>query len=188
MTTNHIMLDLETLATCSNAAVTSIGAIAFNPITGEINENTFHFNVLPKSSQEAGLVIDGGTVSWWLTQSKEAQDSMTRGQIPLKAALTAFSRWLGDVCGSVGPQVWGNGSTFDNVILGNAYTAVGLPRPWSYRADNCYRTMKNVYSGVPFAPFEGVKHNAVDDAMAQAKHLIKIYEHAGLALLARQNA
>jgi 3' exoribonuclease, RNase T-like len=58
--------------------------------------------------------------------------------------------------------------------LRHAYEACGIKAPWSYRYDFCYRTMyRNFPSAEPYRA-EGVKHNALDDARSQAKHLISI--------------
>ena len=62
---------------------------------------------------------------------------------------------------------------FDNIILGSLYDAFGLRKPWSYSR---YRTVKNLGIG-PRTPKvrEGVHHNALDDAITQARHLQEIF-------------
>ena len=68
--------------------------------------------------------------------------------------------------------VWGNGASFDNVLLATAYKRLGMETPWPFWKDRCFRTMKNVCK-VDHS-FEGTAHNALDDARSQAQHLIKI--------------
>jgi hypothetical protein len=70
--------------------------------------------------------------------------------------------------------IWGNGSTFDNVILRSAFAAAGLEYPVRFWADQCYRTKKNEAPGVPMIR-EGQHHKALDDAISQAKHLQAIW-------------
>ncbi|MBK0004878.1 3'-5' exonuclease, partial [Erwinia sp. S38] len=41
---NHLMIDLETMGNKPNAAIVSIGAVFFEPDSGEIG-NTFYSNV-----------------------------------------------------------------------------------------------------------------------------------------------
>lgn len=80
-----------------------------------------------------------------------------------------------------GVRVWGNGSDFDNVILRNAYAAIGSTYPWRYNDNMCYRTIKNLAPDVKMAR-QGVHHNALDDARSQALHLIAICNHLGIQL------
>jgi hypothetical protein len=70
--------------------------------------------------------------------------------------------------------IWGNGSTFDNVILRSAFAAAGLEYPVRFWADQCYRTKKNEFPTVPLVR-EGTHHKALDDAISQAKHLQAIW-------------
>lgn len=170
----HIMLDLETLATSSNAAIVSIGAVAF-----DVNEVTdeFYVNVSAIQGQKLGFDVDVNTMFWWMDQSKEAQDGWRTGEIyKVEQALHSFSRWINDMSLRDKPCMWGNGSDFDCVVLGNAYARMKIGRPWSYSKNRCYRTMKN---HCPLVKLEriGTHHNAVDDARSQAEHLIKIWKH-----------
>lgn len=164
-----VMVDLETLSTESNAAILSIGAVSIDLDAGTILDK-FYMVVDPQSSLDAGLHVSGSTIKWWLTQSEEARKGVAELGVPLQQALEEFSRWM-----PKGATVWGNGATLDNVVLTNAYRAVGLERPWSFRDDRCYRTIKNLYLGVPTRDV-GVAHHALDDAEAQALHLIDIWQ------------
>ncbi len=173
MNTTHIMVDLETLASSNRAAIVSIGAVAFDPYTGEINPAPFYINVDAQSCERAGLEISGSTVMWWLQQSDEARTALFNNPVPLKEALTQFSAWVRTHAGGT-PTMWGNGATFDNIVLRNAYAAADVYAPWKYNRDFCYRTMKNVFPGVPMTR-SGTHHNALDDAMTQTVHLVNIF-------------
>jgi exodeoxyribonuclease VIII len=94
---------------------------------------------------------------------------LLKNNLPLEACLIAFSDWYG----KKSLPTWGNGASFDNVIMDNAYRAVNMTRPWLPWEDRCYRTMKNLVN-IPIDKREGVYHNALDDALTQAKHLMKI--------------
>ena len=61
----HVVLDLETLSTRSNAAIVSIGAVAIENL--EVVDE-FYVNVDPSTCKEAGLHIDPLTVEWWAEQ------------------------------------------------------------------------------------------------------------------------
>ena len=172
----HVMLDLETMSVMSNAAIVAIGAVAFDPDVGELGR-TFYCNVDLDSSAGYGLHIHGETVMWWLERSEEARAALLDNRLPLDEALQKFSSYLhslGEVC------MWGNGATFDNVILSNAYRAVGLARPWSYKNDRDVRTIEELGQGICNAAEEmertGPHHHALDDAIHQAKYVSQIWQ------------
>jgi exodeoxyribonuclease VIII len=168
---NHVMVDLETLGNGSNAAIISIGAVAFDLDNGLGSE--FYMNVDPQSCVDAGMKMDVSTVMWWMQQSDAARSVFKVKGAPIEVVLSEFKAWY--------PQaacLWGNGATFDNVILSNAYTAVGLSRPWHFTKDRCYRSLKALRPEVKHDR-EGVHHHALDDAKFQAEHAIKLMRVMG---------
>ena len=164
----NVMIDLETLGNNSNAVIVSIGAVCFSP---EGLGSEFYAVIDPESCVEAGLKMDTSTVMWWLGQSDEARKAITAGpKMNLVASLLAFSRWI-----PAQAEVWGNGAAFDNVILSNAYSAAGLPKPWSYSADRCYRTLRNLRPEMSGKSKPGeVAHNALSDAKYQARFAVEL--------------
>jgi exodeoxyribonuclease VIII len=90
----------------------------------------------------------------------------------LPKALAEFSAWYN--LNAFGLPVWGNGATFDNVILSNAYKAAGLERPWGRFGDRCYRTLKNLHPDVKMHRI-GEHHHALADAVTQGLHLVDIF-------------
>jgi hypothetical protein len=203
MATKHVMLDLETLGTGSNAAILSIGAVVFDPFTKEWPENpaTFYRPVDLFTSMNAGGQIDASTIAWWMQQSDQARaDAFAQpegaGRGAIQEVINDFADWLGFVsfADKVAPDpmpdnftlegdeisIWGNGVGFDNVILANAYRRFGLPVPWNFHKDRCYRTVigfggetsEMLGAGpLPKRVQEGTHHNALADAISQAKHL-----------------
>ena len=165
--TVNVMVDLETMSTRSNAAICSIGAVKFE---GKEILDTFYCTIDLKTCKEAGMHISKETIKWWSEQNKEALRELTRNNIPLKQALDDFELWFG----SKSLPIWGNGAVFDNTILGNAYFITGREPPWKCWDDRCYRTAKAMFNWIPEDKREGTYHNALDDAMHQTKHLIKI--------------
>ena len=165
--TVHVMVDLETMSTRADAAICSIGAVKFE---GDKILNKFYCTIDIKTCKDAGLRISKETVKWWSEQNKEAFRELTRNNIPLEDALDKFTEWFGPKS----LQIWGNGAVFDNTILSNAYFATGREPPWKCWDDRCYRTVKNLFNWIPADKREGTYHNALDDAMYQTKHLIKI--------------
>ena len=163
----QIMNDLETMSVRSNAAICSIGAVKFTLKNGIID--TFYRTIDAKTCKEAGLHFDKNTIKWWSEQNKEALKELTRNCIPLEDVLELYSDWYGNK--SI--PTWGNGASFDNVVIENAYFSVGRVRPWKFWHDRCYRTVKELIQ-ISADEREGVYHNALDDAVFQTKHLLKI--------------
>ena len=162
----HIMIDLETLGTKPGSVILSIGAC----VVGDTG-NSFYRALDIVSCEAFGLTIDAATVKWWMSQDMAARQEFVNGEaVTLDKALKAFSKWVGKQGNLRG--IWGNGATFDNVLLRCAYEAAGLPPPWSYRQDRCFRTMREERP-VPedLVTLPGVRHHALDDALWQAKYL-----------------
>ena len=141
---NHVMLDLETMSTKPNAAIVSIGAVPFDS-TGKIAApvSCFYHTIDLKSCQDAGLHIDAGTVEWWMTQSQKVRDAIFLDCEPLNVVLDHFIKFIGGIKDKTKefPLVWGNGCGFDNVILREAYLAIGKQIPWRYHDDRDMRTL-----------------------------------------------
>ncbi len=168
----NVMIDLETMGNGPAAAIVAIGAVAFDISAGEIGP-AYYSRVDLKSAVRDGGVIDASTVIWWLQQSNEARDEIARpADMDIPTALQSFSAYMSDIA-VPGAKVWGNGASFDNVILRGAYQRNGLDTPWEWWNDRCYRTMKAQRSDVKFERI-GTHHNALSDATSQALHLLRI--------------
>lgn len=172
-----VMVDLETLGNRAGCAILSIGAVAFDRETFELGER-FYVIVNTDSCFAADLVVHASTVEWWEKQSDEAkavlrQASGTEESIGLSEALNQFNAYLERQ--SSGVKVWGNGSDFDNAILYSAYAAVDIEPSWKFWNSRCFRTLKDLNSGVHAPKREGVYHNALHDAITQANHAVKIF-------------
>ncbi|QTA20686.1 3'-5' exonuclease [Escherichia albertii] len=173
----HMMIDLETMGKNPDAAVISIGAIFFDPQTGDIGPE-FSKTIDPDT---AGGVIDRDTIKWWLKQSREAQSAILADEIPLDDALLQLREFIDENSGEFFVQVWGNGTSFDNVILRRSYERQGIPCPWHYCNDRDVRTIVELGGAMNFdartaIPFEGERHNALDDARYQAKYVSAIWQ------------
>lgn len=161
----NVMVDLETLDKTATSVIVSVGAVKFD--ASGISENTFYQVVDIQSCIDLGLTISGDTIAWWMKQSAQARAVFQAKGDPLAKVLVEFGEWLPE-----GAKVWGNGASFDNAILANAYGVLKVPQPWDFWNDRCFRTV------AAFAPAKkvnkGIAHNALDDARSQAEHLIKI--------------
>lgn len=165
---SDVMVDLETMGNGSNAAIVAIGAVEFCPKAGL--GRAFYEKVSLQSSVAHGLSIDASTVVWWLQQSDEARAELTKsGAVELPLAIRMFTSYLQSLGDSKALKIWGNGATFDNVILRSAYKAVKEEAPWAFWNDRCFRTLKAMNSSVALPVRGGVHHNALDDAKYQAE-------------------
>lgn len=174
-----IMLDLETLATTPDACILSIGAVEFNPYSEEFLVRK-QFYVTVDIAQ--GRTISQDTLWWWMQQGKEAQRVFNPEEARiLEDALVDFARWIEEDTDFVHAdkkvdEVWSNGADFDIPIILSAAAELDIVMPWSFRTHRCFRTLRALYPNVkaPAKPETSVSHNALDDAINQARwcHLI----------------
>lgn len=169
----HVMIDIETMGTGNNAALLSIGATKFDPIIRGVFDS-FYAAIDLSSAMAAGGVVTASTIEWWL--DAERQEAWARYKNEEKfdvfTALDAFVDWYG-------PEslpTWGNGATFDNVIVRSSMERVAVTPPWKFWDDRCYRTVKNSAPGVKLER-KGTHHNALDDAISQTEHLQDIVQY-----------
>lgn len=170
----NVMVDLETLGNGNSAVIVSIGAVKFDVLTG-LSEDTFYAVVDPETCVSAGMQMDASTVVWWMSQSDSARSMFQdASKVSLMDALLRFSAWF-----PTGACLWGNGATFDNIILRSAYQLTGNKTPWDFWNDRCYRTLKNLNPNIKHER-TGTHHNALDDAIFQAEHAVKILASMGV--------
>ncbi|WP_447869991.1 3'-5' exonuclease [Serratia fonticola] len=179
---NDLMIDLETMSNKPNAPIVAIGAVFFDLATGKLGQQ-FYTAVNLASDMARGAVPSGDTITWWLTQSSEARAAITSDQaIPIGEALLNLSTYVAANCEQ--PKrltVWGNGASFDNVILRSAYERCGLPPCWNWFNDLDVRTIVMLGRQIDFdpkrdMPFDGDRHNALADAIHQAQYVSAIYQ------------
>lgn len=169
------MLDLETMGVAPDSAIISIGLVVMDMDMLAIRDSA-RWNVDLKSCVRYGLKMDPNTVMWWMGQSDEARGALhDPPPEDLEDVLAdIISRFYDDDS----YPTWGNGAAFDLPIFRNAFDAVGLPNPVIYHHERCYRTMKALFPEIkPPERDEKGKHNAVEDALHQARHLMLIMKH-----------
>lgn len=165
----NVMVDLETLAVTADAVVVSIGAVKFTH--KKIEDSAFYTTVSVNSNLNLGRRVDENTLSWWMSQPETARKVFSQPAVTVEEALSQFAHWLGD-----DPVfMWANGADFDLAILQHAYAQLGLEVPWKFWNNRCFRTVKS-FSKVRAPAAPSVAHNALDDAIAQARHLQLIWK------------
>lgn len=169
----HIMIDLETLGIGVDAVFIAIGAVYFNPDTGEIGDE-FYENVDWQSSLDEGRKIDADTIKWWFKQNDEARMAILKDGESLDMVL----RLLNKFCGNYS-IIWGNDSSFDISILEHAYIQANYEAPWKFWNVRDVRTIKDLGKHLvdkSIFEIEGTAHNALDDAKHQAKYISVLWQ------------
>ncbi|EOO6164219.1 3'-5' exoribonuclease, partial [Escherichia coli] len=134
---HHLMIDLETMGKNPDAPIASIGAVFFDPQTGE--QGPEFSKIIDMGT--CGGTVDISTIEWWLQRSGEARAAILADRIPLDDALLQLREFIDENSGEFFVQVWGNGANFDNVILRRSYERQEIPCPWRYTNDRDVRTM-----------------------------------------------
>ena len=163
----HVMIDLETLGTHSDAVILSIGAVKFDIDSDQVDDAGFYASVSIDSNLDAGRRISEATLLWWLKQSAEAQVVFHEPKNALGSALNDFVDWFHG-----GKFVWANGASFDLPMLSHAMRKYGMEVPWDFYNERCVRTYKNLPGARDIKVPNPLKHNALHDALAQV-HLVQ---------------
>lgn len=179
----HLMVDLETMGSGPDAPIVSIGAVYFDPSTGNTGAE-FYQVVSLESSMSFGMKPDASTIQWWLKQSSEARSAILVDEaLGLRETLELLADFIAENAanGSHTVQLWGNGCSFDNVILRRAYTLTETPFAVPFWNDRDVRTMVELGKSVGInprydIPFEGDMHNALSDARHQVKYVSAIWQ------------
>lgn len=168
---NHVMVDLETLDTTADAVILSLGAVRFDLDSDVVDDAAFYASISIESNLQRGRSISESTLLWWMKQSQAAQHVFFEPKTSLDSALVDFKEWFDGA-----KYVWSNGADFDLPMLAHAFKQCGMETPWAFYDSRCVRTYKNLPTAksVP-KPNTGVKHNALSDALNQAKHVQAIH-------------
>lgn len=169
----HIMIDTETLSTRADGVIISIGAVKFDPHSDAIDPLGFYRSISIDSNTDAGRHISEDTLLWWFKQSVEAQAVFSEPKVVLGIALDELAEWVDHP----NYQIWSNGADFDIPMLAHAFHTHGLAAPWKFYNSRCFRTMKNLPFAKNAAKVDNpLKHNALNDAVTQAKQLQQYYK------------
>lgn len=182
---HHFVVDLETESTAPNAGITAIGIVYLHVPEGPLSTPVL-VEFYARTDHAGTGHVDPGTLAWWQQQSSEARAEVdgTLPRIPLNEALEQVEQFMASLVPAKGQRlVWGNGSSFDNVILREAFSARGQKAPWEFWNDRDLRTLLAIFPSAKVSTFEGIKHHALHDARHEAKALL-----SGLTTLIRLEA
>ena len=171
------MLDIETMGPAPHGAIIAIGALQFDLESGETGEE-FETTVDLQSSLDAGLEVDGSTLSWWLDQENHVLDDMMAGEDGLTKALIKFDYFVNKKLNISQDNlvVWANPPSFDVVIMEKAFETVDFDAPWQYWNQRCLMTFASVFPDLKWDLKEEFEedqdsdaHNALDDCYFQVE-------------------
>ena len=173
MANTDIMIDLETLATSTDAAILTIGAVKFDPFGKDISEpamDSFYVKVDIDSCDELGLVTNDDTIAWWANQSKEAQAEAFEGtdRIHIRDAFDQLYKFCWGA-----KRVWSNGAAFDVPICETVYKRLNKAIPWSFWQVRDVRTAFDLGINPQRPPV--LAHHALQDAWNQAVGIQNVY-------------
>jgi len=178
-----IMIDLETMSTAPDAAIVSIGAVEMR---ADGFGETFYRVVDLESSRAYGGRIDSETILWWMRQGTEAKAAFASEEKLQRSHVCSMLSDLHAWCNRLGPieerLLWSNGADFDLPILASAKIRLGQDPLWHHWNSRCFRTLKNLHREVKAPERIGTDHNALSDAINQARHWHAImYQRVTLA-------
>ena len=164
---NHVMLDLETLGTKPGCVILSIGACVFDPRTGPIDLEHFYTTLNIDEQIQNGHAVDSSTEEWWKNQNQAAWDQATKDPKPVKESLINFTKWWAS---NRGTYIWSQGSNFDGPLIEALFHSFGLLEPWKFYNTRDTRTVYQMCKiDTKSLRREGTYHNALDDALHQAR-------------------
>lgn len=177
-----VMLDLETLGTRSSAVIIQMSLIPFDRSTGILGP-TFVAFPAQQEQLDLGRTVDASTISFWLSQTKVAQDRVNRPHSVLRglyilSRLQAFlNKYMANEYG-----VWSH-KEFDYPIISSYASDLGIPKLFHYRSPRDLRTLSDTYQYVTGEPlgltFTGVQHDAMDDCLHQIKLVVHAFNTIG---------
>lgn len=188
------MVDIETLSTAVNAAVLSIGAVEFDPMSGKIEREFYHELDL---SEQKNRHVDVNTVQWWvkqclvntdniefLTKPNSHKDNVGFTLVKLGAFIAGNeNHYFERAEGYKKIALWACDPDFDLAILADLYKEHKLPVPWKYSEAKSVRTVRMLtqIAGMEI-PVHEADHNALNDCIRQAKevsYFIANLQHEG---------
>jgi DNA polymerase III epsilon subunit-like protein len=170
-----LMIDTETMGLPPDGALLSIGAVFFDLQTEQFGP-PFSRTISLATAVRDGGTLTPSTIMWWLGQSQEARDAVRFSGGDIRVVLAELADYIAEHSRVQDVRPWGNSSSFDMTLINSAYIRSGIPTPWHFTNERCFRTVRNMYPQVEYNIEKKGKgaHNALADAVFQAEHLIAI--------------
>ena len=173
MAKTDVMVDLEPLATSTDAAILTIGAVKFDPFgkdQEDPNMDSFYVKVDLDSCDRIGLVTNDDTIAWWAQQSAEAREEAfsETGRVDIVEAFNQLYKFCWGA-----KRVWSNGAAFDIPICETVFKRIGKAIPWNFWQVRDVRTAFDLGINPQMPPVTA--HHALADAYNQAVGIQNVY-------------
>lgn len=186
------MVDVETLSNpdhTNTSAIIAIGAVQFNPLTGEIGKE-FMCKVDLQSSIDLGLEISADTLRWWIQPERiEVFRELLSKGIHINHAFTLLTQFLAEVAGYKSGlsketleeaihtlHLWGRSPRFDLTILQQAQSLAQIKVMWDPKKELDVRTIEWLNPAIKKGHDVQAQGNGTyytHDPLLDAKHQIK---------------
>ena len=173
----HATIDLETIDTCPEATVLSIGCVKFNPLDNSEPHSELYFKVCIDDQDRLGRTSSDDTIAWWSKQNPKIMEEAfdQTGAITVDESLRKLSKFAVGV-----DTFWGQGYGFDYTIMENMFRQGGMPIPWQFWQVMDCRTIFNMMPVDPRKAIQQNLHSADNDAYYQAVCVQGVYQHWGI--------
>lgn len=171
----HIMIDIEAMDKKTTAAIVSIAAAVFDPMTGYVEKSMYH-TVDIESSEAAGGTIGADTLKWWFRKPREVQAAVLCDRaVQLGIALDELNQFIVESCDIDSVKVWSRGTDYDMPVISHAMRSVGTQPVWNFWNVRDVRTVEQialiVCGHASRRLVDRNKHNAAADVLNQIAQL-----------------
>ena len=169
------MIDIETLDTCPDAVVMTVGGVKFDPYTQIEPHSPVHYRL--NIDDQADRSISDATIEWWAKQDDHIRDEAFSedNRISVMDFFKDLNRWL------VGcDEIWCQGPQFDMVILENLFNQFKHHYNWAFWQIRDSRTLFSIMPKDPRKDIQQNLHNATADAYYQAVCVQRAFKHFGV--------
>lgn len=168
------MIDIETLDTCPEAVILSVGACKFNPYSDSEPHAQQHWRISIEEQLSQGRTVSDDTIAWWARQDPNVRDAAFTedDRITISDFMTEINRWLVGV-----DKIWCQGPQFDMVILENLFTQFSVHKNWAYWQVCDSRTIFNLMPADPRKSIRKDAHDALADAYWQSIAVQRTFRH-----------
>jgi 3' exoribonuclease, RNase T-like len=172
-----VMLDIETLGTCPDCVVLTLGAVKFNPGSREDIAKGIYCRPDVDDQIARGRIVREDTMQWWSNQAPDVREEALSlaDRIPVTQMLQELNRFLVGV-----NNIWAQGTVFDIGILEHLYKQYDMVPNWQYWQISDSRTLFKIH-GDPRVKGKAGLHNALEDCVSQAQAVQEIFSRIGLS-------
>lgn len=173
----HATIDLETIDTCPQATVLSLGGVKFDPTNNSEPHSELYLKISIDDQDKLGRTVSDDTIAWWSKQNPKIMEEAfdQTNAVSVDEALRQISKWTVGV-----DTLWGQGYGFDYTILEDMFRRGGKPIPWNFWIIRDSRTLFGCCQQDPRKAIQNDLHNALADAYYQSKAIQMAYKELGL--------